>query len=76
MPQVWEKGHYSIQCRSKTVDESNLETAFLDAAAVYAEENAWYADILVGKYRREKVTIKLDTGAEVTAASQDIYRVL
>ena len=70
------KGHYSTKCRSKTVDDSNLETAFLDAATAAAEENAWYADILVGKYRGEKVTFKLDTGAEVTAVSQDTYRML
>ena len=70
------KGHYSTQCRSKTVDESNLETALLDAATAAAEENTWYADILVGKYRGEKVTFKLDTGAEVTAVSQDTYRML
>ena len=70
------KGHYSTQCRSKTVDQSNLETAFLDAATAAAEENAWYADILVGKYRGERVTFKLDTGAEVTAVSQDTYRML
>ena len=68
------KGHYSTQCRSKNVDESGLETAFLDAATMAEGETAWFAEILVGKGRKGKVTFKLDTGAEVTAVSQETYQ--
>ena len=63
----------SAQCRSKTIDESGLEMAFLDVASTSSSETAWYADIQVG---RRKVTFKLDTGAEVTAASQETYKLL
>ena len=68
-------GHYSSQCRSKNLDESGLETAFLDATTTSAKATAWFADILVGK-QREKVTFKLDTGAEVTAVSRETYEKL
>ena len=49
------KGHYSLQCRSKRLDESGLETVFLDAATSPAEETTWYVDVVVGE---EKVTFK------------------
>ena len=68
------KGHYSTQCRSTNIDESGLETAFLDAATMAEGETAWFAEILVGKDRKGKVTFKLDTGAEVTAVSQETYQ--
>ena len=70
------KGHYSSQCRSKTVDESTLESAFLDAATTSSEEKAWFAEIFVGSHGSHKVTFKLDTGAEVTAVSQEKYQTL
>ena len=66
------KGHYGAQCRSKHLDESGLETAFLDATSSPANETAWYTDIGVGE-KREVVTFKLDTGAEVTAVSKETY---
>jgi len=68
------KGHYSSQCRSKNVDESGLETAFLDATSSSSREMAWYAHIMVGKRgKQSEVTFKLDTGAEVTAVSQETF---
>ena len=73
------KGHYGAQCRgggrSASVDESGLDTAFLDAAegSTTSEGTAWYADIEVGS---QKVTFKLDTGAEVTAMCEGTYREL
>ena len=74
------KGHYSSQCRSKVrkVDESNLETTFLDATASSSAEGemAWFSEILVGKQTKRKVTFKLDTGAEVTAVSHSTYKTL
>ena len=69
------RGHYGSQCRSKNLDESAIETAFLDATTSQAEETAWFADISVCKLN-EKVTFKLDTGAEVTAVSQETYEQL
>ena len=67
------KGHYGSLCRSKTVDESTLDSEFLDAVTTPAGEKAWFAEILVGSHRSRKVTFKLDTGAEVTAVSQETY---
>ena len=69
-------GHYGAQCRTKNVslDESGLETAFLDATTSTTRETAWFVDILVGRHK--KVTFKLDTGAEVTAVSQETYKML
>ena len=68
-------GHYASQCRSRntSLDETGLDTAFLDATSSTSGETAWFADILVGK---QKVTFKLDTGAEVTALSQGAYETL
>ena len=67
-------GHYGAQCRTKNVslDESGLETAFLDATTSTTRETAWFVDISVGRHK--KVTFKLDTGAEVTAVSQETYQ--
>ena len=70
------KGHYGSLCRSKTVDESTLDSEFLDAVTTPAGEKAWFAEILVGSHRSCKVTFKLDTGAEVTAVSQETYQAL
>ena len=39
-------------------------------------ETAWFANIWVGKHARKKGTFKLDTGAEVTAVSQETYQKL
>ena len=70
------KGHYGSLCRSKTVDESTLDSEFLDAVTTPAGEKAWFAEIVVGSHRSRKVTFKLDTGAEVTAVSQETYQAL
>jgi hypothetical protein len=67
------KATISTQCWSKNVDESGLETA---AATTTEGETAWFAEILVGKGNKKKVTFKLDTGAEVTAVSQETYQML
>ena len=70
------KGHYGTQCRTKHVSqveaESTLESAFLDTVAAN-EELSWRAKVLVGS---KEVEFKLDTGAEVTAISDNTYRSL
>ena len=72
------KGHYSSQCRSKHVDESGLETTFLDATTSSSPtgETAWFVKVCVGRHAKKEVTFKLDTGAEVTAISQETYQEL
>ena len=72
------KGHYSSQCFAKTVSplteqEGHLETAFLDAAST-SQQVAWFADIQLGD--QETLTFKVDTGAEVTAISDNCYQSL
>ena len=68
-------GHYKAQCLSKStaINETGLDTAFLDATTLSSQEPAWYADIKVGK---RNVAFKIDTGAEVTAISQQTYHTL
>ena len=78
------KGHYSSQCRSKTVApvtseaQSNLESTFLDAASTDAasreQKTAWFSDIQLSD--QDTLTFKLDTGAEVTAISDSCYQTL
>ena len=70
------KGHYSNQCFSKTVaattNELNLDTAFLGSVRANPE-SFWTTTILLNKV---EVSFKLDTGAEVTAISEETYRAL
>ena len=69
------KGHYSNQCFSKTVaaagatDELSSDTAFLGSMGANTQ-SPWTAEILLNQV---KVSFKLDTGAEVTAISDDTY---
>ena len=70
-------GHYKALCYSKTVTsvESGSLTPFLDTAFMdtvfQGEEKAWFTTIRMGK---KETRFKLDTGAEVTAITQDTYR--
>ena len=72
------KGHYSSQCFSKKVsevtgaNESQLNTAFLDTVTANLS-SAWFATIGMNEH---SITVKLDTGAEVTAISTDTYKSL
>ena len=79
------KGHYSAQCFSKSVpshnsagaiEEESLEVDvgdnFLDAVTS-EEQKAWTTKLLVGT---QEFTFKLDTGAGVTAVSEEVYRSL
>ena len=69
------KGHYSSQCFSKTVatvntTELNLDTAFL--GTVRANPGSlWTTKLLLNQV---EISFKLDTGAEVTAISEETYR--
>ena len=70
------KGHYSALCYSKSVstlsEESSLETAFLDTMSS-KQDKAWFASICIGD---QETLFKLDTGAEVTAVSQESWQLL
>ena len=73
------RGHYSNVCFSKTVKAGHstdavtaesgiLDSAFLGAVTPLGQKRSWSIELnLNGK----KMTFKLDTGAEVTAISED-----
>ena len=72
------KGHYAAQCFTKTkvseleVEEdleNHLDSVFLDTV-VKENRVVWTADILLGQ---QAVEFKIDTGAEVTAISQETF---
>ena len=68
------KGHCSSQCFSKQVSEvageNHLETAFLDTVSVN-QTSLWHARIDLNAC---ETNFKLDTGAEVTAISEQTYK--
>ena len=67
------KGHYSSQCFSKTVaattNELSLDTAFVGTVRS-KQQFSWTTTLLV---KGKKVSFKLDTGAEVTAISEETF---
>ena len=70
------KGHYQSQCFSKTVasctSEYSLDTAFLGFLDT-KRETSWTTTIVING---KEVKFKLDTGAEVTAVSEQTYKSL
>ena len=70
------KGHYSSQCFAKRVSEISsenvLDTAFLDTVSA-KQASAWFTTI---KLNEQETSFKLDTGAEVTAISEQTYKSL
>lgn len=68
------KGHYSSQCYSKTVAEikagGDIDTMFLDTISS-DERSCWRTTINLNGVQ---VSFKLDTGAEVTAISEEAYQ--
>ena len=73
------KGHYSTQCYSKRTStapvsevrsESHLDTAFLDTLTT-GLETSW---TIKPQLQRQMLTFKMDTGAEVTAISEESYK--
>ena len=71
------KGHYSNQCMSKTVApltaQTNSEnTAYLDTMGD-SQQDTWSVKIHIGL---QEATFKIDTGAEVTAISEKLYKSL
>ena len=69
-------GHYQSQCFSKTVaattNELSLDTAFVGTVSS-KQQLSWTTTLLV---KGKEVTFKIDTGAEVTAISEDTFRQL
>ena len=73
------KGHYGALCYSKqaslsettSLDTAFLDTAFMDTMTYGAPENARLASIRVDN---KEILFKLDTGAEVTAISQETHQ--
>lgn len=70
------KGHFSAQCFSKTAaastNELSLDSAFLGTVSS-EQEAVWTSTLLLGT---KEIPFKLDTGAEVTAISEETYRML
>ena len=66
------KGHFGSQCLSKTVaaTETNLDAAYLDIVQTDCEQS-WSATVQIAD---KPVLFKLDTGAEVTAISEQVYK--
>ena len=71
------KGHFSSQCLTKSAtDELTTETKEVDqflGVVISNTDSAWLATV---QLQDKGVTFKLDTGAEVTAISETIYRML
>ena len=75
------KGHYSAQCFSKThnnpdkqatAHELSLDTAFLDVMTTN-QETTWNMTVTLNT---KPVEFKLDTGAAVTAISEEVFKTL
>lgn len=70
------KGHYKAQCFSKNkatkLASVDLEASFLDAVSD-SKKTVWTATVRVGK---KNVEFKLDTGAGVTAVTEETYQAL
>ena len=70
------KGHYGTQCFSKrgtaSANQVSMDSAFLDTVGS-REKSVWTATVSV---QDKKVIFKLDTGAEVTAISEDTFKKL
>ena len=67
------KGHYQTQCFSKTAAATNelkVDTAFLPAITD-GSDAPWNISVVVG---HKEVPFKLDTGAQVSAISEETYR--
>lgn len=68
-------GHYSAMCRQKTVstiEEDHSDSAFLDTLC-NDNTSVWTSEVNING---EKISFKLDTGAEVTAISKETWKVL
>ena len=69
-------GHYSALCRRRTVstlqEGDTIEAAFLDTLTP-KKKNGWYATIAI---QEKAVIFKLDTGAAVTAISQETWQMV
>ena len=71
------KGHYSDQCRQKTAstvqeEDSTINSAFLDTVS-NGKTKVWMTNITTdGK----QIPFKLDTGAEVTAITEEPWEML
>ena len=70
------RGHYSAQCRQRTVstvqDRDTIDSAFLDTVS-NEEKNVWTSNLTING---KQIPFKLDTGAEVTAVSQETWQML
>jgi ribosomal protein L44E len=67
------RGHYERQCRSKSISEiTNDDIAYLNVLEE-DQETSWKAPVKLGE---TEMYFKIDTGAEVTAISEQTYRKL
>ena len=71
------KGHFGAQCFSKSIAElsndSYMDVAFLDTVSSmsFPQESAWLTKVTLCGH---DTVFKLDTGAEVTAVSQETHQ--
>ena len=70
------KGHYSAQCHQRAVssiqDGETNESAFLDTVSS-GRKSVWIVHIAI---KGTDISFKLDTGAEVTAVSKQVWEAL
>ena len=70
------RGHFSTQCRRKTVstlqEGDTVDSAFLDTVSS-ERKNTWFSNITISG---KEMPFKLDTGAEVTAVSKKTWQML
>ena len=70
------KGHYQLQCRTNmgasqhcVSSETSIDTSFLDVLTEN-QKVSWTVNIFLNNH---PIDFKLDTGAEVTAVSEDVF---
>ena len=74
------RGHYSAQCRQRTVstvqDGDTFDSAFLDTVSDSVsneEKSVWTSNLTING---KQIPFKLDTGVEVTAVSKETWQML
>ena len=72
------KGHFSVKCYSKktavaAVESDPMEEVFLGTLTADTNQHSWVVDLQV---KGHTISFKLDTGAEVTAITEDSYKAI
>ena len=71
------KGHFSARCLSKLIaivsTSEDEERAFLGAMTLSKKQKSWLVEVQLNGHA---ISFKMDTGAEVTAITEETYRKL